>query len=206
LEETTPMSSFTRVEPASNPSKLRRPEALTVTRDDHQLVIERKWNQQHSVLAPFLIGIWNLMLITCSVIIIGDGIGTVLLFFSIFYVAGILGTWYVAAHRLNSTTLTNDDQSLRVQHHPVPWGGLTLRRDDIKEIYIEHWHSEPEVITETNKDKIDSYTVKAVRNNGREFRLTRRIYDQAEALYVEHQITSFLQNLYETAQGSYKEH
>jgi hypothetical protein len=156
-----------------------------------KLVILRRWFSPKYVFLLFFCVVWDGFLLFWYSIVFsqgGEGPAVIMGLFPLLHVAvGVGLTYSTLAGFLNTTTLTVEDDLLRVRHRPVPWiGNRDLRVADLKQLYVR------EHVSRSRNGTSTTYRVHAVLDGGNDLKLLSGLEDASQALYVEQQIERHL--------------
>ncbi|NME70056.1 hypothetical protein [Flammeovirga aprica] len=141
---------------------------LKVSQSEDSITITFKWFSSQAYLLFFVMTIWNSFLfiwydISFNSLFEGDTVVSYgKLVFPIGHVAiGILGTYYTLCLFLNKTEVSVEDDTLKVRHSPLPWGGqLTLDAEDIEQLYVK------EFVHNTKNGSSSNYPLYLKKTNG----------------------------------------
>ena len=119
------------------------PDGVTVTENDHGLMIESKASKTKALGIVFFAVFWNIVLFGFMLPgFFGSGIGAMGLVILPFVAVGVGMAYYAVVLLVNKNYITASDKTLSFATAPLPWfGNSTLDRADVKQLFVrEQYH------------------------------------------------------------------
>ncbi|NRA51635.1 MAG: hypothetical protein HRU12_21130 [Phaeodactylibacter sp.] len=155
-----------------------------------ELNIQIRWRNRASGFLTFFTIVWNIFVIPFALFGIASGEFQILLFLSLHLAVGIGLLYALVANLVNTTSIQATNQSLIIEHAPLPipfWKNHDIAAKDIKQLYVEEY-----VASTTNGRPNLRYSLSARMHTGRRLQLIKGLKNPEEGLYVEQQIERFL--------------
>lgn len=157
------------------------PAGFTVT-GDGQLSVRWSWRSASTL---FLLGfavLWNL------IVLVQFGITGLDLFRVVFLLLGLGLLYRGIAGVINSTTIAVDENVLTVRHSPLPWfPAPTIDISAIEQLFVSEGHTKSK-----NGTRTPYYLLNAVLRDNSMRRLSTRLPDIGQALYLEQEFERVL--------------
>lgn len=164
------------------------PEKFSVTENQQEITIEKKWfSARHIILLIFSL-IWNsILLFFYTAMVIGQVPLIIYLFTMLHAIAGIWMLYTSICGFVNKTTVQADKHVITVWHSPLPWTRQrTIAKPDIGQLYVtQEIHSNKGITYIT-------YNVHLLARNNKTFSLIKGLDTLAEARFIKQKLEVFL--------------
>lgn len=181
-----------QVQPAGSwasraPLDVPMPERFKIARPVGALRVSWRWFTPTAIfLAGFAI-FWNTFICFWVTMALASGAGGFALFATLHVLVGLGLAYGTLSMFLNTTTVEVSHSALTVRHGPLPApGNLALPREELRQLYcVERIHR-------SRRGGSVSYTLQAVRSDGRSVALVQGLESTEQALFLEQEIERFL--------------
>ena len=168
------------------------PEGMNIGSTSEGLKIERKWFSSKTLFLTVFAVFWNGFLFNWYSNVPDLGSLTkenmMVVLFPLLHVSVGLGlTYYVIASYFNKTTVTVNHSSLESKISPIPFGfKKSISSTSIEQVYCK------EITKQTRNGSSVSFEVRVILKNRSNIRLVSGLESSEQALFLEHEIESYL--------------
>lgn len=172
----------------TNRRMVPRPGAVTVSRQDGMLVMDRRWFGAQYVFMAFFSVFWiGFLVFWYSVALRSEAPLAMVLFPLLHVAAGLAMTYGTVAGFVNHTWITVGGGQLTVRHGPLPWwGNRSIPTEQLGQLYCD------EVIHRNRNSTTRSFRLLAVLKDGTRAVLAKGLHEADAARFMEWQTEEFL--------------
>jgi hypothetical protein len=174
---------------------LHPPRGFNIAERADGWVMSWRWFTPAVIPITFFVIVWNGFLVLWYMMVpgFGGGFGGMSVFFMLFPLlhvgVGVVLTYNVLATYLNRTTITLTADHINVRSLPVPhpWRDVSLRMEDIAQVYVKRNH-----VTGLGKSG-PNYDVMVQRYTANDTVLVSSLADSTLALFIEQELERYLE-------------